>query len=144
MQTIYHGTATTYLPYIQQEGLKVVEENRWNARIGRNGNYNPSKREQGCDYVCFTLRKDHAVDYALLRAKYLRAKAGDTIKVPSLAQMIKVADNPFDALAEPVLLKVNLPDDWRCDRDPNDFLALTSMPIPSRYIDAIIALNRVY
>jgi hypothetical protein len=61
--------------------------------------------------------------------------------VPSLAQMIKVADNPFDQLAEPILLKVNLPDDWRCDRDPNDFFALTSRPIPSKYIDAIIALK---
>lgn len=141
MFTVYHGTASTYLPAIRKTGLRVIPVNRWNADIIAFHPFNPSIVEAKDNFVYFTRDKELAQAYANLRARYLRAVNGERFKVSFLSEMIK-RDDIYDRNASPVLLTINLPDWWNTDRDSRCFGALkTTMPIPPSYIQFIEELT---
>lgn len=141
MLTVYHGTASTYLPAIKKIGLQVIPINRWNADIGTFLPFNPSIIEAKDSFVYFTSDKELAKAYANLRARYLRAVSGERFKVSFLPEMVK-RDGTYDRNTSPVLLTINLPDWWEAGIDYRCFGALkTTMPIPPSYIQFIEELT---
>jgi hypothetical protein len=104
----YHGTVSTFVPKILDEGLKPIDANRWNATIDFNG-YNPDQEDpHGLVYLLDYGTK--ALKYAMAKARYFRAKPGEMFDGVNGLSMVKGAGAPVIVDAEPVVLELSLPE----------------------------------
>jgi hypothetical protein len=142
MATMYHGTASTYLPSILTEGLHPVESNRWNVAMpGLFFDWNPSEQEKGEHKVFLASKLDEAQGFAQIRALYLRARAKQTIKFATFVPMVKQSTVPHDIKAKPKVLEITIPDNWKLESDIKSGGWYTERIIPASYIKRVLDID---
>jgi len=144
-KTLYHGTATPYLPAILRDGLRFAPENRWAGRmnlkdctarsigISKWGAYGDASEGDYPGVYLAGLKT--AALFAELRARYLRTAPGGKVHPPGdLVGMVKNPGTVQIADAQAAILQVNLPDHWPLMLDPFSLSmggCISAMPIPA-------------
>lgn len=146
MKTLYHGTASPYLPAILREGLKPIPAHRWDAVLDGNSSYslftgkreNPFQSERGDTLVYLSPGQHYALDFARMRAEYLRANRGEHIDGEGiLVGMTKAISAPVIRDAKPALISVSLPEGWPLERDRHSFGIVSPRPIPPQFLQVV-------
>lgn len=140
----YHGTVSTYLDGIMAEGLQPQQDKKWHAKFNKNDPFEQTfaEVEAGETYVYISPDEWVAETFAISKANYLHAEPGTGFAFRQRfwdEKMYKTNDGAqVDKLAKPVVLEIELPDDWKGAPDPRSAHAYITNPIPAKYIKKVI------
>lgn len=125
---VYHGTVDAFLPAIQSEGLKYTPKHSFKMH----GFFRDLKIEHGV-YVSTT--KQGAQMMALIKAIYLKSPDGSYIPGTIDGDW---KDSSLQIDTQPVIVTLELPDDWNLKRDKEwadrETGWISPNPIPPEYI----------
>ena len=123
---MYHGTASTYLPSIQKNGLRASLRRAFNV-VNINGDKPPVLK--GAVYL--TTSRETAENFAILRASYLTSAPGHRVEFPP-ARFYKDPFGPAPiADAKPIVLEVEVtPDIYNKLNDDEQALSMEAFWYP--------------
>jgi hypothetical protein len=103
---LYHGTASTYLPSIQKNGLKPSKTRIFQVETSYGDRVPPTHPG-----VYLSTSRETAEAFAILRASYLNALPGQKVNFPLYQGFYRSEDAPAPlGNAKPILLEIQIDD----------------------------------